>query len=62
MQGGKYRVWMRSRPGMGREYDDGYVLVTAETPEAASERAKDRAHRVHGHRDWVVERVDALPD
>ena len=53
---------MCSRPGMGREYDDGYVLVTAETPEAASERAKDRAHRVHGHRDWVALRVDALPD
>ena len=62
MEISKFRVWMRSRPAMCREFYDGYVLVAAKNPDAAIEQAKDRAARTHGHRDWVVERVDILRD
>ncbi len=60
MSSKRYRVWMHSRPAMCREFHDGKVDVAADDEETAIKRAKDRAASVHGHRDWVIERVEIL--
>jgi hypothetical protein len=57
METSRFRVWMYSRPGLCREFYDGYVMVVAEDKDRAIERAKDR-----GHRDWIVERIEILRD
>ena len=54
----RYRVWMYSRPAMCRTHYHGKVDVIADDEEQAIERAKTKAARVHGHRDWVIERVE----
>jgi hypothetical protein len=56
-----YRVWMHSRPAMGREFYEGKVDVRAENDEQAEEYAIQRAARVHGHRDWSVVKVERGP-
>lgn len=43
---------------MCREYYHGKVDVVADDEEQAILRAKTEAARVHGHRDWVIERVE----
>jgi len=55
-----YRVWMRSRPAMGRTFYDGKVDVWAENDVEAEEEAVARAARVHGHRDWEIDRIERL--
>lgn len=54
----EYRVFMHSRPAMGRTFYDGKVDVRADDEDKAIEQAISRAARVHGHRDWKVERVE----
>ena len=49
---------MCSRPAIGREHDHGKVDVADDDTQQAIERAKAQAARVHGHRDWVIERVE----
>ena len=58
MRSTRYRVWMYSRPAMCREHDHGKVDVADDDTQQAIERAKAQAARVHGHRDWVIERVE----
>ena len=58
MRSTRYRVWMYSRPAMCREHYHGKVDVVADDEEQAIERAKAAAARVHGHCDWVIERVE----
>ena len=54
----RHRVWMCSRPAIGREHDHSKVDVADDDTQQAIERAKAQAARVHGHRDWVIERVE----
>ena len=54
----RYRVWMYSRPAMCRTHYHGKVDVIADDEEQAIERANRQAAQVHGHRDWVIERVE----
>lgn len=56
----KYRVWMRTKPAMCRSFYDGKVDVRADSYDDAVEEAIRRAARVHGHRDFVIEKVEAL--
>lgn len=56
-----YRVWMHSRPAMCRTIYEGKVDVAAESMDEAIEEAISRAARVHGHRDWKIERVEPRP-
>ena len=58
MHSTRYRVWMSSRPTICREHYHDKVDVVADDEEPAIERAKTAAARVHGHRDWVIERVE----
>lgn len=53
-----YRVWMHSRAAMCRSYYEGKIDVAAESEDRAVEIAINRAARVHGHRDWVVDRIE----
>ena len=54
-----YRVFMHSRPAMCRTFYDGKVDVRAESDDEAVEIAINRAARVHGHRDWVIEKIES---
>lgn len=56
----KLRVWMHSRPAMGRTFYDGKVDVEADDFDEAREAAISRAARIHGHRDWVVEKIESI--
>lgn len=56
----RYRVWMHSRPAIGRTFYDGKVEVIADTVAEAIESAIDNAARVHEHRDWVIERIEVI--
>lgn len=58
MSGRRRRVWIHSWPAMGREHYRGKVDVIADDTEPAIERDKAQAARVHGHHDWVIERVE----
>ena len=49
---------MCSRPAICREHGHGKVDVADDDTQQAIERAKAQAARVHGHRDWVIERVE----
>jgi hypothetical protein len=52
---------MHSRPAMGRAFYEGKVDVNAENFDDATEEAIRRAARVHGHRDWAVDKIESLP-
>jgi hypothetical protein len=52
-----YDVYLHSRPAMGREFYEGNVIVEADHPEQAIERAIHKVYLVHGHRDWKVDKV-----
>ncbi|MGE3738209.1 MAG: hypothetical protein AB7I59_01725 [Geminicoccaceae bacterium] len=58
MHSTRYRVWMYSRPAMCREHYRGKVDVVTDDQEQATLRAKAQAARVHGHHDWVIERIE----
>lgn len=57
----RYRVWMHSRPAVCRTFYDGYVDVVADNYQDAVRWAIDRAARVHGHRDFIVDNVEVKP-
>lgn len=56
----RYRVWMHRKPAMCRTFYDGKVDVYADGYDQAVEEAIRRAARVHGHRDFVVEKVEPI--
>lgn len=59
----KFRVKMRSAPGMWERYD-GHVDVTAEDAAEAIERARDQLKRTsfpdRSRGDWIVEGVEII--
>jgi hypothetical protein len=61
----KYRVWLRSSPGMWTRYS-GHVDVNAKNPEEAIERARDKLHAgafPNRSRDsWSVDKVEIKGD
>ena len=54
----KYRIWMHSRPALGRSFYEGKVDVTADSVEDAIEGAITHSSWTHGHRDWKIERIE----
>lgn len=54
----KFRVWMHTKPAMCRTFYDGKVDVVADSADAAVDEAIRRAARVHGHRDFVVDKIE----
>jgi|GEM_PF-4258832 len=54
----KIKVHMHSRPAMCRTFYDGSVTVEADTFDEARERAIDKVAPVHGHRDWIIEKME----
>ena len=60
---GKYRVWLRSKPGFYEQYD-GHVDVDAESIDDAPRVALDKLRRgVFSDRNsamWNIEKVDNL--
>lgn len=53
-----YEVFMHSKHAMGRTFYAGSVRVRAESEDEAEDRAITKAAAVHGHREWVIERVE----
>lgn len=59
----KYRVWIRSRPGMYEQYD-GYVDVYASSEDTAGTAAKQKLKRTsfpdRSSDMWIIERTEKI--
>lgn len=56
----RYRVWMSTKPAMGRAFYEGKVDVYADSYDGAVREAIHQAASVHGHRDFSVKSVETL--
>jgi hypothetical protein len=61
----RYKVWLRSTPGMWERYE-GSVEVSAESDQEAEKAALNqlaaRAFRGRGRDAWIVEKVERVGD
>lgn len=53
-----YRVFMQSRPAMGRTFYEGHSDVFAPNDVVAESLAINKVARVHGHHDWIITKIE----
>jgi hypothetical protein len=53
-----FKVWLHSRPGVGRTYYEGFVEIVATDETEAEQAARARLRRVHGHGDWHIDGIE----